>query len=50
MWLLILELLAVLGLAVFIVAWTVSGRRRTEQDGAPALEATDAKDDEDRRR
>lgn len=50
MWMLILELLAVLGLAVFIVAWTMSGRRRTEQDASAALEATDAKADEHQRR
>lgn len=30
MWLLILEALAALALLVFIVVWTMSGRRRTE--------------------
>ncbi len=29
MWLLILEALAALGLLVFIVVWTMSGRRRS---------------------
>ncbi len=30
MWLLVLEALAALALLVFIVAWTMSGRRRQE--------------------
>jgi hypothetical protein len=31
MWLLILEALAALALLVFIVAWTMSGRRRSQE-------------------
>lgn len=31
MWLLILEALLALALLVFIVAWTMSGRRRSEE-------------------
>jgi hypothetical protein len=31
MWLLVLEALAALALLVFIVAWTMSGRRRVEE-------------------
>ncbi len=34
MWLLILEALAALALLIFIVAWTMSGRRR--ENGPPA--------------
>lgn len=34
MWLLILEALAALALLVFIVAWTMSGRRRAEEPAA----------------
>ena len=30
MWLLILEVVAALGLLIFIVTWTMSGRRRSE--------------------
>lgn len=36
MWLLILEALAALALLVFIVAWTMSGRRR---EGEPPADA-----------
>lgn len=35
MWLLILEALDALALLVFIVAWTMSGRRRGEEPVAP---------------
>ena len=38
MWLLILEALAALALLVFIVVWTMSGRRRSE-DPAPKNDA-----------
>lgn len=34
MWLLVLEALAALALLVFIVAWTMSGRRRAEEPAA----------------
>ena len=37
MWLLILEALAALALLIFIVGWTMSGRRRDE--GGAATEA-----------
>lgn len=36
MWLLILEALAALALLVFIVVWTMSGRRRSEDLPPPA--------------
>jgi len=35
MWLLILEALGALALLVFIVAWTMSGRRRSEDPAEP---------------
>ena len=38
MWLLILEALAALALLVFIVVWTMSGRRRTEDRVEPPEE------------
>jgi hypothetical protein len=40
MWLLILEALAALAVLIFIVAWTMSGRRRAQE---PAADETPAR-------
>jgi hypothetical protein len=49
MWLLILEALAALGLLVFIVAWTMSGRRRSE-DSVEEVAADPPPNDVEQRR
>jgi len=51
MWILILEALLALGLLVFIVWWTMSGRRENEapaSDPSDPSDASDASDPEDR--
>jgi len=42
MWLLVLEALAALALLVFIVAWTMSGRRRADEPAAEEVAHGDA--------
>jgi len=48
MWILILEALLALGLLVFIVWWTMSGRRENEAPASDPSDASDASDPEDR--
>ncbi|MBL8347884.1 MAG: hypothetical protein JNN03_20795 [Rubrivivax sp.] len=43
MWLLVLEALAALALLVFIVAWTMSGRRRVQEPSTDEATPGDGK-------
>ena len=48
MWILILEAVIALSLLVFLVWWTMSGRRENEAPPPDAADAADPSDPEDR--